>query len=490
MSVRAPPDVHRARIDVTAAPNLLDLQSARRRWLHLPVEVKVRGFQSRLLLAFVAAERGYGAVVGMKSHLADRAIDLPTGIYLEKSCQRPADGYRARSAMGHAVCCLDEEGVVYVDADEYAATRLATESLDALVRFFAWGDDQAGVVARFHPPTADRIRVTGNPRVDLWRPELRTIYQREADALRAEHGSFVLVPTAFAMVNNTRGPDYHRRTVAANGMLDSEAGAARLEGYLSHSRSIFEGLCKAVVRLAEAVPDRLVIVRPHPSEDVGPWEQAASSADNLVVLRDGPVTPWLLAADAIVHSNCTTGLEGFLMGRPTIAFAPRQDVRYDQNIPNRVSQLTPDEDTLIDLVRSNLAGQVRTAEAGVEVVQRHIAALDGRFAADRLVDAFDEIDVPLQRLGTSPIRRASRELRRGPDRLRRLVATRRHPSATDAATSTPSPPTAKFPRSSLAEVNDLLTRLRGATGRFGDVTCYELGRDVYAVVAPSSDHDG
>jgi hypothetical protein len=344
-------------------------------------------------------------------------------------------------------------------------------------------------VARFHPPAADRVRVTGNPRVDLWRPELRTIYQREADALRTEHGSFVLVPTAFAMVNNSRGPDYHRQTVAANGMLESEEGAARLDGYLDHSRAIFEALCKAVVRLAEAVPDRLVVVRPHPSEDVGPWEQAATSADNLVVLRDGPVTPWLLAADAIVHSNCTTGLEGFLMGRPTVAFAPRQDVRYDQNVPNRVSQLALDEDALIDLVRSNLAGRTRAAEAGVEVVQRHIAALDGRFAADRLVDAFDDIDIPVQRLRTSPARRVGRELRLSPDRVRRAIAGRRHPGTAGAA-SAASRATAKFPRSSLAEVNDLLTRLRDATGRFGNVTCFELGPDVYGIIGWNSDHDG
>jgi surface carbohydrate biosynthesis protein len=468
---------------VTSAPNLDDLRQARRRWLHLPVEVKVRGFHSRVLLACFAAERGYGTVVGRKSEVADRALDLPTGIYLEKSCQRPLEGYRARRAMGHSVSCLDEEGVVYVDADDYAASRLSTEALDMLHRFFAWGDDQASVVAAYHPPAADRIRVTGNPRVDLWRPELRTIYQDEADTIRTRYGSFVLVPTAFAMVNNTRGSDYHRQRVVDNGVLKTEGGAERLAGYLEHSRAIFEAMCKAVVRLAESLPERAVVVRPHPSEDVRPWQDAAASAENLTVVREGPVTPWLLAADAVVHSNCTTGLEGFLMGRPTVAFAPRQDARYDQNLPNRVSQVATSTDDLIDVVRANLSGQRLDTATGLDTVRRHIAALEGPFAAERLVDAFDEIDVPEGRLASSAWRRARHRAglaRNWP----RLIAGRVRQGGSQP-TRTPAEPEGggKFPASSVAEVDDLIARFQEATGRFAGVAAVELGRDVYAVVA-------
>ena len=465
-------------------PRTTDALQPSLRWVHLPVEVKVREFQSRLFLACSAAERGYGAVIGAKSKLADLAVDLPTGIYVEKSSQRPIEGHQARRAMGHLVCCLDEEGFVCIDADEYAASRLDHDSQDLLERTFTWGDDQADVVARFHPPTADRIRVTGNPRVDLWRPELRTIYQDEADALTAQHGGFVLVPTALAVVNNSRGPDFFLHRVAENGMLDTPEKAQLVHGYIEHSRAIFEALCKAVVRLAEAVPDRQVIIRPHPSEDLAPWEEAAAAADNLSVVHEGPVTPWLQAAAAVVHNNCTTGVEAFLMGRPTIAYAPRQDRRYDQNVPNRISRLATDEDELIDMVRASLDGTAPApTAAALDLLGHHISALDGPFAATRLVDAFDELDVPEEQLVSSPGRRARRKLRMLPLRGRRLgrVAAERVTSRTAEDRSGRVGAAGKFPGSSLAEVVELIHRFSGATGRFTDLDCFEIRPDVYAI---------
>jgi surface carbohydrate biosynthesis protein len=462
------------------------LQQARR-WVFLPVEVKARGLQSRILLACAAAERGYGVVVGKKGHLNAVAAQLPRGIFVEKSCQLPLDGYEARSAIGHVVCCLDEEGVVYVDAQEYAASRLAVPILDLFERFYAWGDDQASVVAGYHPPMTGRIRVTGNPRVDLWRPELRTIYEAEASALRDRYGSFVLAPTAFAMINNSRGPSWHLGRVAVNGMLDTDEGARRAHGYLEHSSALFEAMRKAVVRVAEAVPDRTIIIRPHPSEDVASWEEAAAAADNVTVVREGPVTPWLLAADVILHSNCTTGLEGVLLGRPTIAFAPRQDPRYDQNLPNPVSQLASDEDELIDLVRANLgSGAPPPSDDDMAFIGRHISALDGPFAADRLADTFDEIDVAAHRLECTPWRRGRAELGLAGLRARRLarrLSTREAPTP-DVVTESQGAATGKFPPSSLDEVRDFVDRVRTVTGRFSAIGVHELGTDVYAVVPP------
>ena len=56
-----------------------------RRWVHLPVEVQAREFDSRLLLACVAAERGYGSVIGQKAKLAQLAAALPRGSTLRRA---------------------------------------------------------------------------------------------------------------------------------------------------------------------------------------------------------------------------------------------------------------------------------------------------------------------------------------------------------------------------------------------------------------------
>lgn len=459
---------------------------SRRPWVHLPIEVKSRELQSRLLLACVAAERGYGAVLGRKGTLAGMADILPRGIYVEKSCQLAGlDGFRTRAALGHVECCLDEEGVVYIDAEDYTAGRLSAVPLDQMARFFAWGDDQAAVVGRFHTPTISRIRVTGNPRVDLWRPELRGVHERQAAEIRAQHGRFVLIATAFATVNNARGEGYFLEVQADNGRLASADGRAKAEAYIEYSGAIFGAMRDTVAGLARARPDLTVVVRPHPSEDLSVWEDLASAQPNLGVRREGSITPWLLAADAVVHNNSTSGLEAALLGRPTIAFVPRQDARFDQNLPNAVSHAAPTLEALIDHVDVALrCGRLPPVGPGSQVLGRHITALDGPLAAERLVDEFDALDVGPQPLADSFGRRVQARVSTVGVRARRLVRQLTPEARTAAATAAPvRKPGAKFPVSSRSEIVEFIARLQAVSGRFGSIACQELAPDVYAIAA-------
>ena len=45
------------------------------------------------------------------------------------------------------------------------------------------------------------IHVTGNPRSDMLRPELRSFYEPEAEEIRKTYGNFILVNTNFNHVN-------------------------------------------------------------------------------------------------------------------------------------------------------------------------------------------------------------------------------------------------------------------------------------------------
>jgi surface carbohydrate biosynthesis protein len=459
----------------------VSIADVRRRWVHLPVETKAREFESRLFLACCAAERGYGAVVGVKGKVTKMAGALPRGIFVEKSVQlHGLEGHLARRALGHTDCCLDEEGVVYIDAVDYTEGRLSPPVLDLLDRFFAWGDDQAAVVSKFHPPIADRIRVTGNPRVDLWRPELRALHEPKAAELRREHGNFVLVTTAFAMVNNSRGPRYFLDVLGSNGRMDTDHGRSWAEGYVAHSQFIFDHLREAVLAMARARPDRPIVLRPHPSEDLTAWQDLAGEASNVTVIREGSVTPWLLAAGAVVQNNSTTGLESVLIGRPTIAFVPCEDPRYDQNLPNAVSHPVRSSSELIEQLDAAFepAGLPST-QARTDFIDYHIASRDGRLASERIVDEFDALDVSEARLADTPMRWARTQLSLAPRRLSQVV--RRDAGVTKAAGESAGEAAAKFPSTSLDEVVDFVERVGCVVGRFAGVRCQELMHKVYAI---------
>jgi len=67
-----------------------------------------------------------------------------------------------------------------------------------------WGEDNARAFRQFSGYDNNTpIIVTGNPRIDLLRPELREFYRPEAEALRERYGNFILINTNFSRSTTT-----------------------------------------------------------------------------------------------------------------------------------------------------------------------------------------------------------------------------------------------------------------------------------------------
>ena len=120
------------------------IEVSSRRWLLLPIETKARELDGKALLAFEAAERGWGSILGRKS--LRRNADLPRGMLIEKSIPpgRSADILQARAA-GRRVSAWCEEGLVYNNANEYGHRKVEKTAYDLLDLYFAWGQNQAWI---------------------------------------------------------------------------------------------------------------------------------------------------------------------------------------------------------------------------------------------------------------------------------------------------------------------------------------------------------
>jgi hypothetical protein len=74
------------------------------------------------------------------------------------------------------------------------------------------------------------------------------------------------------------------------------------------------------------------VLRPHPSENLTFYKQAFASFKNVAVTRDENVLPWIRAAKLVVHSNCTTGIEAVLAGRPVVNLLPECEGRAELDV--------------------------------------------------------------------------------------------------------------------------------------------------------------
>lgn len=454
--------------------------------LIIPVENQVRELDAKLLLACVAAERGFPVVLGSRTYVNFAMPGLARGVFLAKSLRslsRLMLGF-VRD-LGHHVVAWDEESLVRFDApEEYYAWRYAPDTFAVLDRLFAWGEDDASFFsaypARGHAP----IHVTGNPRIDLLRREVRGYFAPEVAALRARYGDFILVNTNFSFVNNfvtdlnLVGVDGEvSRT--GRGMSRPFAGAMA-----AHQAAIFEHFRRLMPQLAATFSAHTVVLRPHPSENHALWRELMSGLPNVVVAHEGNVVPWLMAARVLLHNGCTTAVEAAVLETPAVTYQPVAAARHDYALPNGLSHRADDPAAVCELVGRALDGRLGLVDSAIRtrLFARHLAATAGALAADRVVDVL--VDAGYAHAAPPLPARITRTRAWLGGHLRTLVKRvnmRRRGHRNSAAYHDH-----RFPGISEAELNARIARFGARLGRFAGVRARLLSRHLFQLGALQS----
>jgi len=446
--------------------------NARASTLMIPVENQVRELDGKLLLACVAAERGFSVVLGSRAYLHFAAASLPRGVYLAKSMRRLSDQmFGILRRLGHEIVAFDEEGLLRPSDERYYARRMSPVAVPRVSALLAWGPDDAATFRRFPPAAGVPVHVTGNPRVDMLRPELRRFYDAEVRQIRERFGRLVLINSNFGLLNHYV-PSL--RAGAAGGEPLDEFTA----DLTAHRRVTFEHFCRVIPELARALPDRTVLIRPHPVESHEPWLALARDHANVAVVHEGSVVPWLMAADLLIQNGCQTAVEGALVGTPVVSFRPARHA-LDVPLVESVSHQAESGDRLIEVARAIVAGELG-ARAGSDrdrELAQHIAALEGPLAAERMVDVLG--DAGYAAAPPAPTRAAQRLGARVHNHLR--TASKRLNMARRGHRNSRAYHDHRFPPLSVAAIQQRTARLSRQLGRFGSVRVRERSRHLFTL---------
>lgn len=467
--------------------SLASALSLPRPWLVLPVETNVRELHARILLAAVAAEAGFSVGICRLADLGIYLPLLPRSIVLQTNVVSDEISRFARD-LGHTLIALDEEGLVQRDWDDYSRRRISIDALQRVEKFFAWGDEQRAAIIAKAPALQERIVSVGNPRMDLLRPELRRVYEYEAKALSKEFGRFVLINTNFSSFNHHLGVDHRIKEWEAGGWRSSTKGVEILSRTLEFQGRLLEEFCDFIQHLAERLPsDVRIVLRPHPSERFETWSERLPDLQTLRVVHRGSAVPWLMAAEALIHNSCTTGIEAVLLGTPSFAYMPVRDEVAESPLPNRASRTVNDRDILVELILSILVDPLQVeVSPSREVLDGVIGNLDGEWVSDSIIRHLlsmgfpspSSLDLQLVRWGS--IR--NRLLRRGrsfASALRRRDF-RTERNLVDYVRKA-------SPGIDVHEVKDVLGRLASVCSRFGDLRCVEVARDLVLIRSEEPD---
>lgn len=450
--------------------------------LVIPSEIQAREFDAKLLLACLATERGFRSVVGCRTDIHLHIAALPRGIYLAKDLRVSSRRmFGILDKLGYPIVALDEEAQFFYSREFYLEARVSAPVLRQTRALFAWGPENAAAWRQCPYYHGAPIHETGNPRVDMMRPELRGYFAAEVESVRQRFGRYVLVNTNFGSLNHFYANLSTLRQPEAD--VDPTDPAMSFQaGLAAHRHGIFRKFLELVPQLARAFPDRLIVVRPHPAENHETWRQAGAGAPNLRVIHEGNVIPWLLSAAAVIHNSCTTGLEAYVVGAPVIAFQPAVSDRFDLRLPNELSHRADSPDAVIDAVRAAIDGRLTPADderaRRAALARQYVAALDGPLASERIVDLLDRFESgnpatrpPLARRlvghAAAIVRRKGKERNQAVPGHKNNIDYTRH----------------RFPGIELDEVNRRIDRLRATLGRFPAARARRLRDNIFEIAA-------
>jgi surface carbohydrate biosynthesis protein len=357
--------------------------------LIIPVEISVREFDAKLLLACAAAERGHRALLGWRTRIHNRVARLPRGIYFAKDFRKgSARVLRHMRELGSRVVAWDEEGLVggSLPPSYYYERRTDPQAVAQVSGFFAWGPLDAERLKSAPGYAGAPIFQTGNPRFDILRGELRGVLEGQAEPIRRRHGDFILVNSNFPSSNHFL-PAFRYSDVPADG---SDCASFR-DGQLRHRHALFTEFRKLVPDLARRFASRRIVIRPHPVENADLWREITASHPNVRVESSGSVGPWLVACGAMIHNGCTTATESAVLRVPTFAYQPIRCETHDWDLPNRVSTRCDSRESLYAGLDSALAADENCGSRPdcTGRLAGFVSALEGQLAVDRILDVIE-----------------------------------------------------------------------------------------------------
>jgi surface carbohydrate biosynthesis protein len=370
--------------------------------IYIPIEIKVRELEGRLLLGLAAAERGHTVIVGEKKDtigLATKGL-LPPGLVHLKSITPHESMKKMLSKLrknGHAVTVQDEEsGLLDETYDTFAKLRFSEETIAGVDNVFAWGNYDLRSLKQFYESQAHKFVATGSPRVDFWRKDFTEYYSDHTESKDLAGKPYIMVVSNFSgPLNVNRFWNIMARLNEA-GYFEREHGREKHEYENAAYQTQLIGEFVFMIRnLKNKFPEYNILIRPHPVESVEGWEKLIGDVPGVYVKRSGTISPWIRHAKLIIHNGCTSAMEASISGQNRIAYRPLPN-DIEREIPNKVSLNAYSEDELHHLVDGMLKGQNlhREDEHFAEVqniLSDRFGISDDKLAADKIVDEWEAI---------------------------------------------------------------------------------------------------
>ncbi len=268
---------------------------------------------------------GFNCYLGSKSNIYHLAKYLKNYIYLDKGYHADVSEslYKVINNNNGIIVNLDEEGAVDFSDHSTLKERYAPQLFENIHTAFLWGIKQYELIKN-NTRAAEKTIITGHPRFQLLKPEFHYLYNQDVKKINQIYGKFILVNTNMGFGNNVKGDNF---------VIENYGNRFKnIKNIVSFDKVKVNAFIELIKTLSSSINTK-IILRPHPEEDLNYYLNAFKDIDSIKVIYRGSVVPWLLAAEQIIHPDCTTAIESSFLGKLPISYMPEN---YPEDIVTKI----------------------------------------------------------------------------------------------------------------------------------------------------------
>jgi len=356
--------------------------------VYLPIEIKPREFEAKVLLSIIAAKRGFRVYLGTKEEINNIVLQKSKkgGVYIYKGGV-PMKELRTLKEKVDKFILLDEEmGPAVRDLEEAYEGRVYKGTERLIDAILVIGQVHYEAIKRVRPELVDLVQVTGWPRIDLWKLTGRVEYKNENSI--KDFGDFVLFSSDFGII--TRQSCQKEVQMLKKASSHSERTEQAYIQEFHASLNDFEQFVKILKKLDQDPSFPALVVRPHPTEAIHIWQEKLKGLKKTKVIYSGDIGPWIFSAKAVIHRGCTSALQAYFLDIPPIYFSFGSSALKNKSLIYYISHVANNLEDLKLLVQQSLDGELNSVV--YKDLHRHVK-VEEQMASESIVSILSNMKV-------------------------------------------------------------------------------------------------
>jgi hypothetical protein len=216
--------------------------------------------------------------------------------------------------------------------------------------------------------------------------------------IKKKHGPYILINTNFTCGNPAKfyKKGYLERKndekIKKWGIPLDQDEIKFIKGRIRYYENLTQSYIEMIKVLSSRVPGLKIILRPHPGENHDTYRKSLSDTKNVEVIHIGNVINWIIGADVVVQTGCTTAIESWASRKPVIRYNPLDNADiYESILPNLFGQFAKDVNELVHLINDIKSIKFSNLfDEQIHLAKPYIESIDGPYSTDLILDKIDQ----------------------------------------------------------------------------------------------------